>query len=81
MQRCHGSQNLMETAMFSLTAHGPARLARPRLTARGIVAFLVALDSRYRARVRLAELDERMLADIGVSRAEVDAELRRPLLN
>jgi uncharacterized protein YjiS (DUF1127 family) len=45
-----------------------------------MIAFLTDLDARWRSRARLAELDDRMLRDIGVSRAEVAAELRRPLL-
>jgi hypothetical protein len=34
---------------------------------------------RPRCLLRLAELDERMLRDIGVTRGEVARELRRPL--
>lgn len=66
--------------MSATVALSPARLVRPRLAARGLVDFLAVLDARYRARVRLADLDDRMLADIGVTRADVAAELRRPLL-
>jgi uncharacterized protein YjiS (DUF1127 family) len=64
--------------MFA-TVLRPVRLARPRLTARGLLAFLAGLDARWRARVRLVELDDRTLRDIGVSRADIAAELRRPL--
>jgi uncharacterized protein YjiS (DUF1127 family) len=70
----------MESAMHVTSVLRPARTARPRLTARGALGFLAALDARHRARRHLAELDDRMLRDIGVSRADVAAELRRPLL-
>jgi uncharacterized protein YjiS (DUF1127 family) len=69
----------MEPVM-SATVLRPVRLPRPRLAARGLLGFLADLDARWRARARLAELDDRMLRDIGVSRADVAAELRRPIL-
>jgi uncharacterized protein YjiS (DUF1127 family) len=69
----------METTM-SATVLRPVRLARPRHAARGLIAFLAELDARYRDRAQLAELDDRMLRDIGVTRAEVAGELRRPLI-
>lgn len=56
------------------------RIARPRLAVRGLVAYLLDLDARYRARVGLERIDDRMLRDIGVSRADVDAEVARPLI-
>ena len=34
---------------------------------------------RARQRRHLAELDDRLLRDIGISRAEVDAEISRPV--
>ncbi|TPE48315.1 DUF1127 domain-containing protein [Amaricoccus solimangrovi] len=52
---------------------------RPRLSMRGILDRLVALDALYRQRRTLASLDDRMLRDIGVTRAEVDEEIKRPL--
>jgi len=57
----------------------PVRPARPRLTLRRLVDLLTAADARYRARIRLASLDDRMLRDIGVTRGDLAAELRRPL--
>lgn len=65
--------------MSALTLTRPVRTARPRLTARGLVKAAVTLDARYRARVQLAELDDRMLRDMGLTRADVAEELRRPL--
>ena len=65
---------------MSATVLSPVRLAQTRLPVRRWIAMLLAADARHRARVRLARLDDRMLADIGVSRAEVAQELRRPLL-
>jgi uncharacterized protein YjiS (DUF1127 family) len=70
----------MESAMHATSVLRPARTARPRLTTQGALDFLLALDARFRGRAHLAELDDRMLRDIGVTRAEVAAELRRPLL-
>lgn len=55
-----------------------ARLRRPRLTARGLLDRLVRFDALWRARAHLEALDDRMLRDIGLTRADVDAELRRP---
>jgi uncharacterized protein YjiS (DUF1127 family) len=55
------------------------RLHIPQLRPRGLLRRLAAADAAYRNRLRLAELDERMLRDIGVTRGEVARELRRPL--
>lgn len=65
--------------MSALTTMRNVRLARPRLSVRGLVKALVDIDARYRARVQLKELDDHMLRDMGLTRADVDAELRRPL--
>lgn len=59
------------------------RLARtdwPRLSVRGILERLAAADALHRQHHVLKTLDDRMLRDIGVTRAEVAAELRRPIL-
>lgn len=57
-----------------------AQFAWPRLTVRGLVQRLVDFDARYRNRMDMRALDDRMLRDVGLSRADVAAELRRPLL-
>lgn len=51
-----------------------------RLGAKALAASDWVLDAleRRRERRQLAELDDRILHDIGVSRADIDAELRRP---
>ncbi len=54
--------------------------ARPRLTARGVLAYFVALDQRVRTRHQLAALDDRILSDIGLTRADVDIEMRQSIL-
>ena len=64
---------------MSATVLRHVRPARPRLAVRGLLAALAALDARYRARVQLAQLDDHILRDIGIGRAEIDAELRRRL--
>lgn len=66
--------------MSALAIMRPVRTARPRLTVRGLVKAVVGLDARYRSRAQLVELDDRMLRDMGLTRADVAAELRRPLL-
>ena len=65
--------------MSATSALRPAAVARPRLTVRGILDRLASLDARYRDRMDLEALDDRMLRDIGLTRADVAAELRRPL--
>lgn len=57
----------------------PARIARPRLTVRGVLARLVRYDALYRSRMALAAIDDHTLRDIGLTRADIAAELRRPL--
>ena len=52
----------------------------PRLTLRGVVDRLAGLDARYRMNHHLRHLDDRMLRDVGVTRAEIAAEIRRPLM-
>ncbi len=66
--------------MLALTNLRHVRSYRPHLTARGIVGALFAVEKRYRARVHLRELDDSALKDIGITRADVADELRRPLI-
>lgn len=39
---------------------------------------LLAIDALFRERRMMASLDPRLLRDIGVARADIDAALRRP---
>jgi len=69
--------------MTTLTqALGRADFRAPRQTWRGLVvriaARLVALDLLFRERARLADLDDRILRDIGVTRADVGHALSQP---
>ncbi|MFT3973700.1 MAG: DUF1127 domain-containing protein [Amaricoccus sp.] len=66
--------------MSALTTTRNVRTDRPRLSVRGLLKAILDLDARYRSRQDLAELDARMLRDMGLTRADVAAELRRPLL-
>lgn len=54
-----------------------ARIHWPRLSVRGFVARLVDADARYRQSLTLRQLDDRMLRDIGASRAGIGDEPRR----
>lgn len=56
------------------------RLAGPRLWLRSLLARLRAADALHRQRVHLSEMDDHMLRDIGLTRADVAAELRRPMI-
>jgi uncharacterized protein YjiS (DUF1127 family) len=56
-----------------------ARVTTPRLSVRGILDRLIALDALYRQRKTLESLDDRMLRDIGVTRADVEIEMKRPM--
>ena len=53
------------------------RVARPRLSVRGVLDFLAAADSRYRSRQNLRSLADHLLRAMGVTRADLDAELGR----
>lgn len=56
-----------------------ARFAWPRLSVRGVIARILQADALYRERQALSNLDDRLLDDIGVNRADVAKEMRRPL--
>ena len=55
------------------------RTARPRLTVRGLADSCRTRRPPSRAR-SAAQLDDHMLRDIGVTRADIEDELRRPLV-
>ena len=63
--------------MSTTSALRNVRTFRPRLTVRGLLDSLAGSDARYRARVAAARLDEHLLRDIGISRAELGAALAR----
>lgn len=44
----------------------------------GILRWLVAVQRRHRERLQLAEMDDAALQDIGLSRGDVMAEIRKP---
>lgn len=51
---------------------------RPGLDLRAVLDWSRRVSSRLRQRRRLAELDDRMLRDIGVTRTQVAAEAAKP---
>lgn len=57
--------------MSATSALRPARIFRPRLTVRGLLAAMAAADARYRARIAAERLDDHLLRDIGISRGEL----------
>ena len=60
-----------------------AASSRPRRKDAGflarVLAALAEADRIHRERRYLAEMDDALLRDIGITRADVDAELRRPI--
>jgi uncharacterized protein YjiS (DUF1127 family) len=59
-------------------APAPARPVRaPATRLARLIASLAEADARYREAVYLAEMDDRLLRDIGITRADAEAELRR----
>lgn len=59
-------------------AHAQGIAALGRKLARNAVIVVRAWHERNRTRHRLAELDDRTLYDIGLTRAEARAESRKP---
>ena len=51
--------------------------ALPRFSARGLLDLVASVDARYRSRMALKAMDDRMVRDMGITRADVDSELRR----
>jgi uncharacterized protein YjiS (DUF1127 family) len=69
----------MTTALMRSHTYAGARTHRSVSAAFGRAAsFLLEAVERQRTRRDLASLDDRMLRDIGLSRYEVEMELRRP---
>lgn len=63
--------------MATTTAQSIARTFRPRLSVRRLIDFLVEADARHRTRAQFELLDDHLLRDIGVTRADRDAEVER----
>ncbi len=69
------TQRLIQFHLQGLVRQGMARAPMPmlKLLAQAIVRF-----RRQRQRTSLAQLDDRMLRDMGISRLEADRESRKP---
>ena len=68
---------MMETTMTPTIALRPARTSRPRLSVRGVLDFFAEADARHRARVQLSHLDDHLLRDMGLTRNDIEAAIRR----
>jgi len=65
------------TPWWTGAAAGMDRL-RPKRTPHSIVALMREGWRRWRSRRHLAELDDRTLKDIGITRADAEYELNKP---
>ncbi len=61
----------------SIQTRPAGRKVETGLVARAVDLLLIWSD-RMRQRRHLAELDDRLLQDIGISRADVESEISRP---
>jgi uncharacterized protein YjiS (DUF1127 family) len=61
----------------SVSAYAPQILPRDGSRIRSLVAFFAEMVRAIETRRQLAEMDDRMLSDIGISRAEAQAETDR----
>jgi uncharacterized protein YjiS (DUF1127 family) len=68
----------MPRALTSLLHHPPAALPRAGLRLVDIADTVLGWVEVSRQRRHLASLDNRMLSDIGFSRADVEREIDRP---
>ncbi len=66
--------------MTTTTLRSPATVAARRggLFAGGLFAWLRGVAARHESRQALARMDDRLLADIGVSRAQALYEASKP---
>ena len=60
------------------TLHGPFVRGRYANPLKGLLTTLVAWQQRYELRRHLLEMDERLLDDIGLSRAMAEREAAKP---
>ena len=66
----------MRTMRWNVSMAG---IAAPRSWSRALVLWLLDLEERRRQRAALMGLDDRLLKDIGLSRADVEREWNTPL--
>ncbi|MEC7965929.1 MAG: DUF1127 domain-containing protein [Pseudomonadota bacterium] len=63
--------------MTTMTSHSAACL--PAATRKSVLSRLMDLNALYRQRRALKSLDSAALSDMGLSRAEAEAEAARPV--
>lgn len=74
-----GLQHISNLGTGSRLARRGVVLARAVANASRMLAVAIdAMHTRYRARVHLQSLDDRMLKDLGLSRADVSRESSKP---
>ena len=61
---------------FASSARNFGTWRMPR--AASLFAWVVKLDAQHRDRIALSRLDDRLLCDVGLTRAEVEAEIGHP---
>src|SRR5215813_3797392 len=82
----HSRQSLHEIHGLSNERRRPRSRLTARLLMRGIGAFLVKMKQAIEAELAIrratterADMDDRMLRDLGLRRSEIEGRLRRPL--
>ncbi len=68
----------MQRTTTTTGTRSTTRIRRFTGLVRAVMLQLVLWQERAEQRHRLAELDERMLKDIGLTRADVQAEINKP---
>lgn len=69
----------LDTLLPASGRSGFAPYPAPTRKGNPVVALFLTWNARYRMRCHLADLPEHMLADIGLTRADADREIAKPI--